>query len=100
MSKKITIGDRSFDSHTESRAFTSTLLGRYKIGDVVLESDLVFVRGLLERHPNQAEKVRAGIKRFEITHGRSGSVCFAVRGQDGALIDFSYKKCIPGKTGL
>lgn len=58
--------------------------------------DLVFVRGLLERHPDATAKIGCGVRALEVRTLLYGAPGFWIVRTDGTGGDFSYKQCLPG----
>ncbi|KAL5709479.1 DNA-directed RNA polymerase [Ranunculus cassubicifolius] len=71
---------------------------KYKIDDLVSDSDKKRVMEALRYHPRTDEKVGCGVQYIKVGyHPRfQESRCFFVVREDGSTEDFSYNKCIYG----
>ena len=94
--KPLEISTRRFESRDEARKFFQEILYRYKIGERVSEADAADLAGLIQRHPEYAEKVGRGIDHFAIQSADHGTRCFRVVRTDGTWARFSFKTCLQG----
>lgn len=90
----IKIGNMEFSSKAAARRYASVVLHRYEKNELVGATDIPFVEGLLDRHPNRVKKIGPGLAAFEIGSGKFNEKCFVVRRTDGSVAAFSYKKAI------
>jgi Protein of unknown function (DUF3223) len=100
---RVILGNAGSEHHTEfptkqaAILFFRGMLGRYRNGDTVAESDAALLALLLERHPEVLQKVGCGIKRFYRNATSKGTDCFWLERHDGTVTDFSFKTCIDAK---
>ena len=92
--KPVVLGDKSFRTRQEALAFFKIMLGRYKAGEVVVETDAVYLAELILRHPEAAEKIGLGVHHFEVMSADFGTKCFGIVRCNGTIIDFSYPTCV------
>ena len=74
------------------------MLGRYRPGDRVSDTDALDLAALLERHSEYAAKVGCGVEHFEVMMTEQGTPCFRVVRRDGTGTEFSYPHCIAGRA--
>lgn len=96
MGYSFTVAGESFDS---KRALQQRIKGILHGGDVprkLADSDFLFMRKLLDRHPNANLKVGAGIRSIEVRQNEvyTQTRCFWALRVDGTETDFSYLECI------
>lgn len=93
---------RKFPTQGAARAFYSDILGQYQIGDRVSKPHKTELMALLALHPENAEKVGAGVDYIfvnapgdpeEKPKMYKSAKCFWVRRVDGSADDFSIKSC-------
>jgi hypothetical protein len=90
---KVVVGSQSFNSKKEASRFFSEMLGRYRDGEEVSESDSSLLIGALKRRPDSQQKIGVGVKRFfRVPNGPTS--CFWIEHNDGSTIDFSFKKML------
>jgi Protein of unknown function (DUF3223) len=88
---------REFPTKKEATLFFRAMLGRYRNGDTIQEPDATYLLNLLERHPNAAQKIASGVKRFFKDHSDQGTDCFWLEREIGPPTDFSYIDCVSAK---
>lgn len=86
-----------FASKDAAIKFFRAMLGKYRNGDTINPEDFALLRGLLERHPEAAQKIGGGVKRIFREKSGKGSDCFWIERQDGSITDFSYIDCVNAK---
>lgn len=92
--KPISIGDHYFEKKGDAVAFLREILYRYDLGDRVSSDDEAFLRLLIERHPESAEKIGGGISSFSVRSGDFGTRCFWVNRLNQSTEKFSFKACL------
>lgn len=90
----VVLGNTKFDTLGAASKYFSSMLWRYKVGDVVSGDDSILLAELLKRHPEFSAKVGIGVRNFEVIDDKMGGQCFAVRRVDDSCEDFSYKSCV------
>ncbi|WP_245910482.1 DCL family protein [Nocardia amikacinitolerans] len=94
------IGPRRFATKKASQEAVQAVLGRYQRGQVVDQADDdMFLRDLLDMHPDAGEKVGPGVDHFRIIATPRGNH----KGPQAVLVDgrkvpFSYQKCLDAPT--
>jgi hypothetical protein len=74
------------------------ILHRYPIGSEIPEPDATDLRWLIERHPETAQKIGAGVARFTVQENPPYNTRgFWIERVDGTRIDFSYLACVNGR---
>jgi hypothetical protein len=91
------LSDRCLANQGEATVFFRAMLGRYRPGARVNESDRGYLEELLKRHPEYRAKVGCGVSHFEVMRTEFGSHCFRIVRTDGSGTDFSYRSCIKGR---
>lgn len=94
--KPLTVGTREFARQSDAIEFFKDMLGRYKKGDVVSDTDETDLRRLLDRHISRDEKIGSGVDYFRVESDLYGGKCFWIVRTDGSQIDFTYRRCITG----
>lgn len=102
MTRGITIGTTHYRTKEAVRDACRSIVQRYGIGnDVADPDDDVFLRQLLERHPEYELKRGVGIANFRViahtSYGRK-SVGIALVRLDGEVVDFSWNSCLTPPT--
>lgn len=92
--KPVTVLDRCFPRQLDALNFFSSMLAKYRLGDVVGGDDDLLLRELLLRHANYDEKKGSGIEAIVAMLSPEGSPCFGVRRTDGSEVEFSFRRCI------
>jgi hypothetical protein len=92
--KSVNLKTRTFRTQGEAKQYFSSMLARYRPGQVVTEADAADLTSLLDRHNEREEKIGKGIDHFEVMSADFGSQCFCVVRSDGTKADFSYQRCI------
>lgn len=90
----IKLATRQFATKSETKAYFSAMLRRYKPGDRVNDEDGKDLAALLRRHPQAAEKIGTGIDHFEVMSAEYNTQCFWVVRTDETMERFSYPSCI------
>lgn len=88
------IGEMQFATKGDALLHIRETLRRYLPGERVSIEDEHFLRSLLERHPNAAEKMGVGVNHFMVRSADYGTQCFWVVRTDGSTQRFSYKECL------
>jgi len=87
----------SFPTQRAATEFFKEMLGRYRHGDRVNDTDSLHLAALLERHTEYPAKVGCGVDHFEVMMTEHGTQCFRIVRTDGTGTDFSYPHCIRGR---
>lgn len=95
--KPLDVGDLRFARKGDAVEHFRRILYRYDVGVALPEPDATHIYWLLERHPEAAAKIGAGVKVFSTRNALYGTRCFEVRRTDGSTTDFSIKPCLDGK---
>ncbi|MGI8989576.1 MAG: DCL family protein [Bryobacteraceae bacterium] len=88
---------REFPTKHAAILFFRGMLGCYRNGETIRESDAALLSLLLERHPEALQKIGSGIKRFYRDATSKGTDCFWLERHEGPPTDFSYKTCVEAK---
>ncbi len=97
MAISIKVGDMEFRTKNAAKEFFKEMLARYSDGEGINEEDSGHLDKLLERHPEAAQKIGCGIKRFYRQRTDKGTSCFWLERTDGRETDFSYPTCVDAK---
>jgi hypothetical protein len=97
-SKFVELDTRTFKTQSEATTFFREMLSRYEPGNRVNDEDSLDLAALLERHPNYVTKIGCGVDHFGVEKTQHGTKCFRVVRVDGSNTDFSYPKCIAGRS--
>ena len=93
-SEPVNLSTRNFPSKLAATDYFKDMLGRYKPGDRVNNSDALDLASLLERHDEYTTKVGSGVQHFEVIMTEHGTPCFRIVRPDKSGTDFSYRHCI------
>jgi hypothetical protein len=96
--KPLDIGDLNFARKGDAAEHFRRILRRHDPGVALSEPDATHVYWLLERHPEAAAKIGAGVKEFTTRKAMFDTRCFEIRRIDGTTTDFSVKPCLDGKA--
>lgn len=96
--KPLDIGDLSFARKGDAAEHFRTILYRHDADVALSEPDATYVYWLLERHPEAAAKIGAGVKEFSTRKAVYNTRCFEIRRIDGTTTDFSVRPCLDGKA--
>ncbi len=96
--KPIEIGGLTFPTKGKATEHFQGILYRYEFGTPIPDPDATHLHWLLERHPESASKVGAGIAHFSVRSAIYNTRCFEVVRVNGETTDFSLKSCINGKA--
>lgn len=102
--RRITLATRTFAKAGEAKAFFTTMLNRYAVGDRVSPDDAADLSALLSRHEDFGEKAGTGVTGFEVNVPPADAPpfskrCFWVLRRDGTRIDFSIGHCLEPRPG-
>lgn len=93
MPDKCVLAGMTFASRSKAKEYVSGILRKYRAGQIVEESDVLWdalaLRGI---EKNQADKIIVDFNGF-------GSLGFEFLHPDGSQTPFSYRKCFEGHTG-
>jgi hypothetical protein len=92
--KPVHIGGHDFEKKDDARAYVKDLLYKYELGDTVDHVDTQFLKALLDRHPEKAEKIGVGVASFQVRSADFGTRCFWITRKDNSSEKFSTKVCI------
>ena len=92
---------RLFEKAGDATAFFSKMLGGYKVGQIVSDTDALDLKALLKRHDEYTDKVGVGIDHFEVAvpPEEYKGQCFWIIRTDGSREAFSFKHCLEKKVG-
>jgi len=96
--KPLEIGMLIFAKKGDAAEHFREILYRYETGVAIPEPDSTHIYWLLERHPEAAAKIGAGIQEFSTRRAMFNTRCFEIRRTDGTTTDFSVKSCLDGKS--
>lgn len=82
----ISIGRQRFATKTAARSFVSAMLDRYQDGQRISDGDEVFLRDLLDLHPEAAAKIGCGVSHFTREPDGRGGRCFWLWRNDGSTL--------------
>jgi hypothetical protein len=89
----------TFMSKKDAKAYFQNMLNRYRDKDILSTEDDTILFELLQRHPEAAEKIGVGVKRFYRSRSNiHPTSCFHLERFDGTTTDFSYVSCISGNA--
>src|SRR5690349_19967861 len=94
----VVIGQFQFATKKDAREFVSGMLDRYVDGERVDEGDELFLRELLDLHPEATAKIGCGVSHFTRESDGRGGRCFWLWRTDGTHSDWSTGKAL-GLTG-
>jgi hypothetical protein len=97
MAISVQVGDLEFRTKKAAKDFFKDMLARYADGDDISDEDSAQLDKLLERHPEAAQKIGCGIKRFFRQRTEKGTSCFWLERTDGTKTEFSYPTCLDAK---
>lgn len=92
----MTLGPLQFAKKGDAHAYLKEMLNRYDIGDKIGAADEAVLLAALQKHPEAAAKIGAGINYFSVRSADFGTKCFWVNRVDGTTEKFSYQKCVYG----
>ncbi|QYY34914.1 DCL family protein [Ruficoccus sp. ZRK36] len=98
--KPVELPSKTFSTTGEATQFFKDMLGRYsnKHRDRINEKDSVLLYELLLRHPEQEQKIGAGVDYFYKDKNEDYPTRgFHLHRVDGSSTDFSYPTCIKGE---
>jgi len=93
----VEIGDLTFASKKDAKAFFREMLGRYTDGQTIESGDAIHLEALIERHPEAEHKIGCGVKRFYRDATDQPTSCFWIERTDGSCTDFSFHSCVDMK---
>lgn len=93
----IKIGSLEFPTKKAAKTYFKDMLGRYRNGQTVEETDASVLRNLIERHPEAVQKIGCGITRFFKDKTDKPTSCFWLERVDDMRTDFSYISCVDAK---
>jgi len=99
MAKSVTIGNKTFKTKTELKAFCKEILYKNDTDVLLNEEDSLFLTNLIELHPESESKIGCGISSFT-TKPNMGSRVFWLNRIDGTSTDFSYLNSITNPSRL
>lgn len=96
--KPVLLPSRTFSRKGDAEAFFSEMLNRYEDGEIVTIDDGALLYELLLRHPHADEKIGCGVADFTRLKTEQASSSFHIIRVDGSKTDFSFYRCIDGKS--
>jgi hypothetical protein len=93
---KVSVGPYTFPTLKRATEVARFILHNSPRDIPLAGKDYLFARGLLERHPEAAEKIGSGILSIEVRTIQYGAPGFYVVRTDGTGDDFSYKVALSG----
>jgi len=97
MAIPVIIGGLEFKTKKAAKEYFKRMLAKYRDGDMVSDEDSVYLDKLIERHPEAAQKIGVGIKKFYRQITDEGTSCFWLERNDGSKTEFSYLTCVDAK---
>ncbi|MER5584136.1 DCL family protein [Streptomyces asoensis] len=106
MAKPVDIGTKHFPTKAAATAHCQQILYAYpgqpgtgagQPQDVTDAEHVAFLKALIQRHPDVAEKTEPGIAGFKVQvnpDGKGNTRCFYVVHPDGSATDFSFRSCL------
>ena len=95
----ISIAGRLFKTKDELKTTCQEILYKTKYNDPIKDSDDLFLRALIERHPEAEKKIGCGIKYFTVRPNMTSRVFYLYR-TDGSSTDWSYLSCVTNPSRL
>lgn len=93
------LANQPYKTKKAVREEAGTLLRTLPIGIELTGRNLEFMRDLLDLHPRATEKIGCGIASIKvIINSEWKQRCFDLERVDGSHTDFSYLRCLSGKT--
>ena len=90
------VGDMKFEDRKHCWSYMCALRDSLSRNQVLVGKALTVLQGLLDVHPNAAQKKGCGVK--DIKYGEhptyTGTMCFIVVREDGTEEDFSFRKSV------
>ncbi|MBN9542725.1 MAG: DCL family protein [Alphaproteobacteria bacterium] len=94
----IQIGQQLFTSKKSAITYVQSVLKKYIDGDILEESDKLFIIDLLALHPQKDEKIGCGVANILYDYSPDfRSRCLYIIRTDGSKIQFSWRTCIEGE---
>ena len=87
-----------YRTHEDLKEKCRSVLYSDSDGDVVGGEDHKFLMALVDRHPDSDRKIGSGVWRFRRGRANHSTHCFYIDRMDGTTDDFSFVKCVAGKT--
>jgi hypothetical protein len=97
MAIAVRVGELEFPTKKAAKVFFKEMLARYSDGEDTNAEDSAHLDKLIERHPEAAQKIGPGIKRFYRQRTDKGTSCFWLERTDGTETEFSYPTCVDAK---
>jgi hypothetical protein len=97
MAISLTVGDLQFRTKKAAKDYFKQMLAKYSDGEDIGEEDSTHLDKLIERHPEAAQKIGCGIKRFFRRRTAEGTSCFWLERNDCSITEFSYPTCVDAK---
>lgn len=93
----VKVGDQEFKTKKEALEFFRKILSKYNNGETINSEDTLHLHNLIERHPEQSQKIGCGIAKFYKDKTDQPTSCFWLERIDGTKTDFSFYSCIDAK---
>lgn len=93
---KVEFLDRVFQTKDEFGLWVRARINALPLGFANPEAR-EFLTALLERHPDRGEKMGRGIVGFLVEHNTGGGRRLSLQDGSGALVSFSWRKCVAGR---
>jgi hypothetical protein len=93
----IIIGNKEFKFKKDAKAFFDEIKNCYQDTDTITNQEHhEHLLDLIAHHPDAAEKIGVGIKRFYRDKAEGGTSCFWIERTDGSNVKFSVLAAING----
>ena len=97
MAIPVVIGELQFKTKKAAKDFFKAMLARYKDGEDINEDDSSHLYNLIERHPEESQKIGSGIRKFYRDKTEKWTSCFWLKRHDASTTEFSYISCVDAK---
>lgn len=97
MAIPVQVGELDFKTKKAAKEFFKAMLARYKDESDINEEDSSHLYNLIERHPEESQKIGCGIKKFFRRKTEKWTSCFWLERHDGSITEFSYNSCVDAK---
>lgn len=96
--RAVDIGNRRFESKAKAKDYIRSIIVQYKDGEVIRGEDDLFLRDLIQLHPECVGKTGVGVKSFTIQVDPIWKTTrhFVLTRNDGSVTDFSFISCLDG----
>jgi len=94
------VGDKTFSSREKAKAVCRRIIQSYRNGETVKGDDDLFLRDLVDLHPDASQKIGGGIDHFTVANNPVWHKYkhFVIIRENGTSTDFSFTSCIDGSS--